>query len=82
MTRRLHPAERKIVLAGFAVGRRGGSPTECPHPLRQVDGRIVGRKGHLWVRGCAAGAMELERVRESYRAGLEQLDAGALGSWG
>lgn len=25
---------------------------------------------------------EIERVRESYRAGLEQLEAGALGSWG
>lgn len=74
--RELHPPERKIMAAGFEVGRRGGSPDECPHPIRKAHGKLVGRKGQIWVRGYVLGTAELDRVRQSYRNALESIDAG------
>lgn len=61
--------------AGFRAGRKDSDSTaECPYP-------DDGRPRSLWLAGFQnghqKGAAELGRVRESYAAGLEALDAPA-----
>ena len=66
------------VAAGFQAGRHG-SEQPCPYVEQ-------GRPRSLWLAGYRMGhedgRAELEKVRESYREGLEALDGPQRNCWG
>ena len=77
-----HPSERKVVRAGYLAGRTGGAPSDCPHPLQRIDGRVVGRKAMLWIRGFVLGEAELANVRRSFVTAAAALDRPQRNAWG
>lgn len=79
--KRISRHESRMIARGIAAGYqagRHGRKQPCPYP-------DDGRPRALWLAGHAKGeqdgAAERERVRESYEAGLEALDAGAPNCW-
>ena len=77
-----HPSERRIEAAGFTHGRADGDPDDCPFPLHQVGGRVVGRKALIWLHGFVEGQGQLEDVRADYRTAVAALDGPQRNCWG
>jgi hypothetical protein len=71
--------------AGYLAGRYGGTvlerfvpPGDCPYPAEGRP-RALWHTGHRL--GLPRGRQDRAAVEASYRAGLEQLEAGAPRSW-